>query len=405
MRNRFKQILNELVHLEYEYRDQGKEFINKLFNKFVTVTVKVDFAALAVENTGRKITYWGREGKKEITPVIRKSFDYYEDAIAYLETKNLTKIIPPGWKIYFEMANNYNFGAMGNMVIAYPKRPKNNLVLNYATDGSGKRIVPSDPKVLKIAKDLDVHPPVVLFAGKLNGAQKKKILDFFNMNEDERRDKLGHENFTNYFVSLFNSKFSGMMGTRIMEGLVFYFNNDENDVYMAKVIDPMFKIEHTLSGDDPRTVKLRELENRKRGWFKQMVGWINKNRGKIKVLIRKVQIPDNIVDYDDKFLYIMDETAYQLWLRNLKQKMEKEFEGYVDEEKNFRNFNWKEFTNPQLISELKKNDVLKLFYRVFSVVYYQEHKRGSGKIGDKESVAKINDLAKFIKQHIEKRLK
>lgn len=238
-----------LAHLKDVLENKGEDFIKSLLNKKVIINEKMDgaFFGLGTDLSSRKFKYFKRNS--ELTYVDRVLSKYFEHAVKYFE-KNEAKLkesIPPEY--FFGMEY---FTDKKPQNITYDKMPKNHLILSYVhildKKGEIKETIQSKEELNKWANILGVEEPPIIFQGRLNDEQKKKILDFVYTPFDELVDKFKTTSFTRYVMSILNpemeSTFLSNSLDKDIEGLVFRFY-DENDkdepIFLAKLVDPTFQ--------------------------------------------------------------------------------------------------------------------------------------------------------------------
>jgi hypothetical protein len=234
----FKRYLTELEHL-HTLASKGQEYIDKLLNEHLCVNIKIDQSAFVVRKVNGALSYYGREGREQITKTKRAGMDIYEDAIAHIE-KQKWQTLPDNLEVYLE-----NFNPKLKTIVRYQSTPTSGLIISYCKlDGN---LVRPDIELNKhVARVLDVAPPPILFSGKLNDQQKAKIQQFISLDDQQRRQKYGSMKFIEFIMSVFlhpaqlqwllTAKTS--TGESGYEGLVLYFGND--DPVMAKIVDPLF---------------------------------------------------------------------------------------------------------------------------------------------------------------------
>lgn len=234
----FKRFLTELEHL-HSLASKGQEYIDKLLNEHVCVNIKIDQSAFVVRKSGGQLSFFGREGREQITKTKRAGLDIYEDAIRHIENQRW-QTLPDNLEVYLE-----NFNPKLKTIVRYSSTPPSGLIVSYCKL-EGKMIRPDVEFNKHVAKVLDVAPPPVLFSGKLNDQQKQKIQHFISMPDEQRRQKYGKLKFVEFVMGVFlhPSQLQWLLSAKTetgesgYEGLVFYFGNDEP--VMAKVVDPLF---------------------------------------------------------------------------------------------------------------------------------------------------------------------
>ena len=134
--------MSGINHLYDIYNKKGEDFVNQLFNSFVTINEKMDGTAFTFERDEKtgKFKFFKRDQRNPITFVDRTLMKYYEKPIQYIESlpPNILEEIPRGWRFGLEyFANNKP------VEITYDRVPKNNLILSYVhqyEDGKIKKL-------------------------------------------------------------------------------------------------------------------------------------------------------------------------------------------------------------------------------------------------------------------------
>lgn len=231
-------------HLYDLYKSDPK-FVETLLDSEIEVEEKLDGSRFSFEvANGTELKFFKRNDSVPITKIDRTLARYYEKGIAHFESFTDEKLdqIPDGWRFGFEYFPN-----LMPVKISYDRMPQNQLVLTEITirDPQGKVIeVISDKETLdNWAEILEVEGPPVIFKGKLNPSQKKKILTYLNMPADEILKKFKAENFAAYFLDTLNPGVgkSFMQSTldKDIEAIVFRFDGKNP----LKIMNPSFSIE------------------------------------------------------------------------------------------------------------------------------------------------------------------
>jgi len=240
--------MSGISHLYDIYNKKGKEFIDNLFNSYVTVNEKMDGSAFVFERdleTGRFIFY-KRDQRNPITLVDRTLMKYYEIPIQYIESlpPHIIKEIPRGWKFGLEY-----FANLKPVEIAYDRLPKNNLILSYVhpKDENGKQTTIQNKEKLDTWADLiGVERPPIVFQGYLSDEQKDKILDFLRTPFDQLVTEYRTKSFVRYIIGVLNPEAKNSALNKDLdkpiEGIVFRFGeeNNESEPILSKMVDPVF---------------------------------------------------------------------------------------------------------------------------------------------------------------------
>lgn len=236
-----------ISHLYDIYNKKGKEFIDELFNSFVTVNEKMDGSAFIFERglEDGKFIFYKRDQRSPITLVDRTIMKYYEKPIQYLEAlpPHIVQKIPRGWKFGLEY-----FANTQPVEIAYDKLPKNNLILSYVhgRSDSGKMMnIEEKDKMDTWADLLGVERPPIVFQGYLDDPQKSQILDFLRTPFEDLVKEYKTKSFVRYILGVLNpeAKTTALNDDidKPIEGIVFKFGTGkESEQVLAKMVDPVF---------------------------------------------------------------------------------------------------------------------------------------------------------------------
>jgi hypothetical protein len=236
-------------HLYDLYNKKGADFVNQLFNQYVTINEKMDGSAFSFErdkDTG-KFKFFRRDQRNPITLVDRTLMKYYEKPIQYIESlpPHIIQKIPRGCRFGLEYFANTN-----PVEIVYDRLPKNHLILSYVhqLDNAGK-IVKTIQKKASLDEWADLlgveHSPII-FQGKLDEDQKSQLLEFLNTPFKKLVERFSTQSFVRYIISTLNSSLAKSALNedldKEVEGIVFRFGdpNKENETVLAKMVDPIF---------------------------------------------------------------------------------------------------------------------------------------------------------------------
>lgn len=240
--------MSGISHLYDLYNKKGQEFIEKLFNTYVTVNEKMDGSAFIFERnleTG-KFKFYKRDQRNPITMVDRTLMKYYEAPIQYIESlpPHIISKIPRGWKFGLEY-----FSSPQPVEIAYDRIPKNNLILSYVhvieEPGVISRTIQEKEKLDEWADLLGVERPPIIFQGDLSEEQKQNILEFLRTPFDELLAEFKTKSFVRFIIGILNPELKKTALNedldKAIEGIVFRFGSPEGgDPILSKMVDPIF---------------------------------------------------------------------------------------------------------------------------------------------------------------------
>jgi|688.fasta_scaffold09088_17 cytidyltransferase-like protein len=241
--------MSGISHLYDIYNKKGKEFIDNLFNSYVTVNEKMDGSAFVFDRdleTGR-FNFYKRDQRNPITLVDRTLMKYYEKPIQYIESlpPHILKEIPRGWKFGLEYFSNTQ-----PVEIAYDRLPKNNLILSYvhtkSDDGKPSNTIQNKEKLDTWADLIGVERPPIIFQGLLSEEQKESISDFLRTPFEDLVNEYKTRSFVRYIIGVLNpeAKESALNADldKPIEGIVFRFGEEDSDAepILSKMVDPVF---------------------------------------------------------------------------------------------------------------------------------------------------------------------
>jgi len=241
--------MSGISHLYDIYNKKGKEFIDNLFNSYVTVNEKMDGSAFVFDRdleTGR-FNFYKRDQRNPITLVDRTLMKYYEKPIQYIESlpPHILKEIPRGWKFGLEYFSNTQ-----PVEIAYDRLPKNNLILSYihtkSDDGKPSSTIQNKEKLDTWADLIGVERPPIIFQGLLSEEQKESISDFLRTPFEDLVNEYRTRSFVRYIIGVLNpeAKESALNADldKPIEGIVFRFGEEDSDSepILSKMVDPVF---------------------------------------------------------------------------------------------------------------------------------------------------------------------
>ena len=241
--------MSGISHLYDLYNKKGKDFIDNLFNSYVTVNEKMDGSAFIFERdmeTG-KFNFYKRDQRNPITLVDRTLMKYYEKPIQYIESlpPHVLNDIPRGWRFGMEyFANN------APVEIVYDEVPKNNLILSYVhkkdSSGKAKGTVQEKDKLDTWADLLGVERPPIVFQGYLTPEQRESILDFLRTPFEDLLAEYKTRSFVAFIIGVLNPELKKTALNydldKPIEGIVFRFGEEEaeQEPVLSKMVDPVF---------------------------------------------------------------------------------------------------------------------------------------------------------------------
>jgi cytidyltransferase-like protein len=236
-------------HLYDLYNKKGSDFINQLFNQYVTVNEKMDGSAFSFERNKEngRFSFFRRDQRNPITLVDRTLMKYYENPIRYIESlpPHIIQRIPRGWRFGLEY-----FANQKPVEIVYDRIPKNNLILSYIhelnDDGTIRKTIQNQDELDEWADLIGVERPPIIFSGILDEEQKSKLMDFLNTPFQDLVEKYKTQSFVRFIISTLNPSLTKSALNddldKDVEGIVFRFGDPqkESETVLAKMVDPIF---------------------------------------------------------------------------------------------------------------------------------------------------------------------
>ena len=241
--------MSGINHLYDIYNKKGQEFVDQLFNTYVTVNEKMDGSAFTFERdkeTG-KFKFYRRDQRNPITFVDRTLMKYYEKPIQYIESlpPHILEEIPRGWRFGLEY-----FANTKPVEISYDTMPKNHLILSYVhefgEDGKIKKTIQNKEELDNWADLLGIDRAPIIFQGYLTEDQKIEILDFLKTPFNQLVERFKTQSFVRFIIGTLNPelKKSALNNNldKDVEGIVFRFGDSAKDSepVLAKMVDPVF---------------------------------------------------------------------------------------------------------------------------------------------------------------------
>jgi cytidyltransferase-like protein len=241
--------MSGINHLYDIYNKKGQDFVDQLFNTYVTVNEKMDGSAFTFERdkeTG-KFKFYRRDQRNPITFVDRTLMKYYEKPIQYIESlpPHILEEIPRGWRFGLEY-----FANTKPVEITYDTMPKNHLLLSYVhefgEDGKIKKTIQNKEELDNWADLLGIDRAPIIFQGYLTEDQKLEIMDFLKTPFDKLVERFKTQSFVRFIIGTLNPdlKKSALNNDldKDVEGIVFRFGDSSKDSepVLAKMVDPVF---------------------------------------------------------------------------------------------------------------------------------------------------------------------
>jgi len=241
--------MSGINHLYDLYHKKGENFINSLFNEFVTINEKMDGSAFSFErdpDTGN-FKFYRRDQRNPITLVDRTLMKYYEKPIFYITSlpPHIIERIPRGWRFGLEY-----FANKQPVEIVYDRVPKNNLILSYihqmAPGGKVARTIQKKEKLDEWADLLGVEKSPIIFQGLLQPDQKTALMEFLATPFKDLTKKFSTQSFVRFIISVLNPALEKTALNdnldKDVEGIVFRFGHPdrESETVLAKMVDPIF---------------------------------------------------------------------------------------------------------------------------------------------------------------------
>lgn len=378
-----------LAHLKDVLDKYGQDFIDRLLNNMVIVNEKMDGAFFGcMKDDHGNIEYFKRSGR--ISYVDRVLSKYFEPAIAYFESKKseISKNIPPNY--YFGMEY---FADKKPQNITYDKLPKNNLILSYIhilrKNGEVKETIQSKEELNKWADILGIERPPIIFQGRLNPDQKKKIQDFIYSPFEELVEKFKTISFTRYIISVLNPDLEkpflqDSLDTDI-EGIVFRFYDDtsrgEEPVFLAKLIDPTFQ----------DGAKKRSADDKKKSddyiWI-IVIDLMNFIEQYSVSELREIPLTGET--YEERYVSLVNR-IYLAFVKEFGEKY-RDLDIQIPEflQRNDFNVNFRLIDDPAVTSMIESNPNFKEIYRVFVNMFRKKKIRVSSSFFTKEMKDNLN---------------
>ena len=214
------------------------EVVKELFQKEVSISLKVDGAAFQISCENGNVTYHKRGGSSkslgpiidEYTQLMRKNVN---DAIKYFEPKK-------------DILNKYKFYAIEMF---------NNSYILLTVIDNNDNIIDEPNKLKEIAKSLDIDCVPILFNGVLKSEQIDALISMMTLASETTNDV-----YKKYLTDIFGKgEYEKFLNGDEVEGIVLTWNL-EDKIQQFKIINPAFKTRHDKEIKDGNEALKKEIE-------------------------------------------------------------------------------------------------------------------------------------------------
>lgn len=380
-----------MAGINYLYEEYKKfpDKIEKLLSETIEITEKLDGSRFLVQaNEGGTLSYFKRKDMS-ITKIDRTLSKYYEKAISHFENFPEEKIsdLPEGWRFGMEYFPN-----LQPVTISYDRLPLNNLVLTdiQVKDPRDKTIeVITDRETLNTWADvLEVEKPPIIFEGKLDNSQKRRLLDFLNTPYNDLITRFKTESFTTFILNLLNPElkksFMHNDSAKDIDGLVFKFNGKES----YRISNPEVSLMKSQRSEE----KPSDIYNLTLVVLQEFLTSLDFN--KIKLQSKT---------YEERYIEFICK-VFNLFLNTPQYK--ESFENGVDFElpkflsKEEFNVNFKFVKDPETLSALEKSNTNRELFKIL-LASMRSHKKKPSGFFTKELIFHHNELVDKIADFVD----
>jgi Cytidylyltransferase-like len=379
-------------NLKEIYEKRGESFLNGLLNNYVIINEKIDGAFFGVKKTQEdQFKYFKKSG--EITYVDQVLMKYYNPAISHFNGLSIEKRqrIPANFFFGFEY-----FTKSDSRSSKRSELPKNNLILSYIhrLDEGGQIVetLQSKEQLTKWSNYLEVEAPPIIFEGKLDDEQKSKILEFAYTDQAKLEEKFKTTSFTKYIISVLCPDESYELSDREIETIIFRFYGDdsENDAFLAKIVDPIFKSRTQEEKPKSNTSQdyiwlividlMNHFEMYDIGDLKEMVLGSGSYEQKYIDLINKIFI-DFLKEYSSKYDGL--ELEVPEYLKRPEFELDVNLVG-----------------DPEVVNLIRKNETNLEIYKILLNFFRKVRKRSNAGFFTPEMISQLNLIVQKIKNII-----
>jgi len=282
----------EILTLREVFRKEGLQFVHKLLDDFVIISEKLNATRFAFEKLPNgELEFYRKDGK--ITAIERSLNQLFETPINYISNlpKETLDKIPTGYRYGFRYFNSNE-----PIKIKYDRVPLNNLVLTDIKNSKTNKLV-DDINILNGMSDLLlVEKPPIIWYGKLDDAQKTRLLEYLRAPEDQLKSRFKTTSFTEYIISILNPSMKNRLLSdglsSPIDSIVFKFiGKEKNEFFYAKAVDPV------ISNINKTNDEEREPQDMYGIILSDIVEFVKING------LQKYSIPEG--NYDERFINLM----------------------------------------------------------------------------------------------------
>jgi cytidyltransferase-like protein len=389
--------MSGISHLYDLYNKKGQDFIEKLFNTYVTVNEKMDGSAFIFERSVEdgKFKFYKRDQRNPITMVDRTLMKYYEVPIQYIESlpPHILGIIPRGWKFGLEFFSNPQ-----PVEIAYDRIPKNNLILSYihiTKDGKISSTIQEKEKLDEWADILGIERPPIIFQGNLDDSQKEKILEFLRTPFEGLLEEFKTKSFVRFIIGVLNPELKTTALNndldKAIEGIVFRFGDPSGgDPVLSKMVDPIFT-------EMARTKAQKRKEEKPSDFLGITI--LDVMNFILERGVGSFQVRGNTDD--ERYVSFISSVFVEFLERYGEKYRETDFQEpeYLKKEE-FR-VNKKFIQNKSVIKYIEEDESFESLFKLILNSFRKIKKRAGGIIG-KGTLSQFNSLVEDIKERVEK---
>jgi cytidyltransferase-like protein len=389
--------MSGISHLYDLYNKKGQDFIEKLFNTYVTVNEKMDGSAFIFERSVEdgKFKFYKRDQRNPITMVDRTLMKYYEVPIQYIESlpPHILGIIPRGWKFGLEFFSNPQ-----PVEIAYDRIPKNNLILSYVhvmKDGKISSTIQEKEKLDEWADILGIERPPIIFQGNLDDSQKEKILEFLRTPFEGLLEEFKTKSFVRFIIGVLNPELKTTALNndldKAIEGIVFRFGDPSGgDPVLSKMVDPIFT-------EMARTKAQKRKEEKPSDFLGITI--LDVMNFILERGVGSFQVRGN--SDDERYVSFVSSVFVDFLERYGEKYRETDFQEpeYLKKEE-FR-VNKKFIQNKSVIKYIEEDESFESLFKLILNSFRKIKKRAGGIIG-KGTLSQFNSLVEDIKERVEK---
>lgn len=340
------------------------DLLNKLFDKSVNISLKVDGSAFQISNEDGNVQYHKRGGSSnKLGPVI--------DEYTQLFSKQLNKAMK-----YFSPSNEMAWKeVLNNKFLAIELLEGGTYVLLNAIDNNDN-LINAGPGLVEIADGLGIVSVPLLYDGILNDFQKENLMTMLTLSEDT-----SNEDFKNILLGTFkiHKSYQELLNKEEIEGIVLTWNLDDK-IAQYKIINPSFKVRHNTEQKKKEEQAEKDKDNIE-ALIKLLTDKLEKDGEKLD--------SNNLKNLELNFLKFISEPKFLNKLINISAKVR------PNDNKFF--FLQKDRLSKEMKDVLKKHGTpIITAYEQYLMTFNKERKRNY--IIDKEFQERINKIIQSFKE-------